>query len=93
MTHRLIIFSLTCLILMSSILPAQTSLMEYGVKNAGMGFTGVSSYADVTSILYNPSLIAFQRLNQFNMEYIYNEKKILNLYTFNYLHNIKKIQS
>ncbi|MBN1897752.1 MAG: type IX secretion system membrane protein PorP/SprF [Spirochaetes bacterium] len=69
---------------------AYNGSIQSGVKNAGMGFTGVSYYAHPSSMNYNPSLLLAHRLNQISMEYTFNDNRALNLYNLNYLKNVDK---
>jgi len=90
MKKRNFLLSLFLIFSISTLLFGSATTIWYGTKNMALGYTGVSYYADVTSIFYNPSLLRLNKRNTFCFEYNYNTFELFNLLTLNYMRNIGK---
>ncbi len=64
--------------------------IKQGTKDIGLGLTGVAYYADVTSLYYNPALLVLNDRNTLQAEYSYNENKLFNQISVNYMRFMEK---
>ncbi len=91
MNNRIIIIICVYLFLfISNISGAPVASISHGTRNTALGHTGVSYYANVTSIFYNPSLLLLNYRNTFDFEYSYNQDKLFNMLSFNYMRYVMR---